>query len=118
MTIQKVVTIPDDMDRLRKLLKKMPGNKKPIAEKLLLEIEFMFETSISQQQAEAEGPTRANRAREEHPAVNLYSLIHRYAKKEAVRPCRKNNPEEDPLTKFVAGGKMNYVLEYWDDSGR
>lgn len=112
MTIQKVVTIPDDMDRLRKLLKKMPGNKKPIAEKLLLEIEFMFETlNKLKQQAEAEGPTQGEPGkRKEHPAVKAYtSLIHRYAgvlKQFAdLLPEEVKSREEDPLMKFVAGDK-------------
>lgn len=114
MTTKKKATVSADMRKVKRLLKDIPEDRKPIAEGLYNELVFMQNTMAAlKQQVEEEGAVSMfKQGRQEflreHPALKAYNTtIQRYSLiyKQLVDLLPKTETEQqtDALIDFIKG---------------
>lgn len=113
-TSKKKPIVSTDMRKVKRLLKDIPKDRKPIAEGIYNELVFMQNTlNLLKEQVEAEGPVSmfkqgAQEFLREHPALKAYNTtIQRfsllYKQLMDLLPAAPTGDNTDPLMDFIKG---------------
>ena len=108
--------LPKELKQLKKVLKNVPKDRRPIAENLFDELAFMDQTMQKlREQVNADGPISLFKQGKqeflrEHPALTAYNkTVQRFNQtlKQLIDllPKASDQQEDDPLLDFVKGGK-------------